>query len=146
MPAHITLVFPFVPVHLLDGTAVASLAELFETVPEFEFALGSFGSFPGTLYLVPEPAGAFVSLTESIVRRFPDSPPYGGAFESIVPHLTVAHGDGALMAEAEADVSGCSLPIRSVASEALLLEEVEPDGGSWHVRARLPFAAAATEQ
>lgn len=53
-----------------------------------------------------------------------------------MPHLTVAQGDDPLLDEAEADVVR-SLPIRSRVREALLLEEVEPDGARWRVRSRL---------
>lgn len=29
----------------------------------------------------------------AIAKRFPDFPPYRGAYTNIVPHLTVAHGN-----------------------------------------------------
>lgn len=135
VPAHITLVFPFVPALQLDQGVIASLAEIVGGVDAFEFELREPARFPGTLYLAPKPASPFIRLTEAIVRRFPEYPPYEGEFESVVPHLTVAHGDALLMDEAEADVAR-SLPIRSVAREAVLLEEVEPNWGRWEVRAQ----------
>jgi 2'-5' RNA ligase len=138
MPAHITLLFPFAPTSQLDEAVIASLAEVIEEATAFAFELRKSARFPATLYLVPEPALPFVRLTEAIVRRFPGHPPYEGAFDSVVPHLTVGHGDAALMDEAEADVER-NLPIESVAREAILLEEVEPDWGRWTVRARLPL-------
>jgi 2'-5' RNA ligase len=141
MPAHITLVFPFVPGAQLDELVVASLAGVISEVGAFEFALRNPARFPTTLYLAPEPASIFIRLVEAIVRCFPEHPPYEGAFDSVVPHLTVAQGDALLMDEAEADLVR-RLPIRSVAREALLLEEVEPDWGRWQVRARLPLASA----
>jgi 2'-5' RNA ligase len=139
VPAHVTLVFPFMPAAELDQLVIASLAEVVGEFDAFEFELRKPGRFPTTLYLAPGPASPFIRLTEAIVRRFPEHPPYEGAFDSIVPHLTVAHGDVALMDEAESDIER-SLPISSVAREALLLEEVEPDWGRWQVRARLPLA------
>lgn len=138
MPAHITLVFPFVPASQLDELVIASLAGVIGEASAFAFKLRKSARFPTTLYLAPEPASRFVRLTETIVRRFPGYPPYEGAFEGVVPHLTVAHGDAALMDEAETDVER-SLPIESEAREAILLEEVEPDWGRWQVRARLPL-------
>jgi hypothetical protein len=54
--------------------------------------------------------------------------------------VTVAQGDAVLLDEAEASVRGV-VPIDAVAREALVLEEVEPDWGHWHVRARLPLGA-----
>ena len=38
-------------------------------------------------------AEPFVRLTEAIVERWPDYPPYDGVFDTIVPHLAVAHGE-----------------------------------------------------
>lgn len=140
VPAHVTLAFPFAPATQLDQLTIASLAEVVGEVAPFGFGLAKAARFPTTLYLAPEPASPFIELTEAIVSRFPEYPPYEGAFDSVVPHLTVAHGNGTLMDEAEADV-GRRLPIRSVAQEALLLEEVGPDWGRWQVRARLPLAS-----
>ena len=140
VPAHITIVFPFVPARELDRRVIGSLAELFGAVSRFEFELRTIARFPATLYLAPEPGAAFVRLTEAVVRRFPAYPPYEGAFDGAVPHLTVAQGDEDVMRAAEEDIRR-SLPIRAVAREALLLEEVEPDWGRWQVRSRLPFAA-----
>lgn len=140
VPAHITLVFPFVPAAQINQPVIAALAEIVGEADAFEFALRKPARFPTTLYLAPEPTSPFLRLTEAIVRCFPEYPPYEGAFDSVVPHLTVAHGNALLMDEAEADVER-SLPIGSVAREAVLLEEVEPDWGRWQARTRLPFAS-----
>jgi hypothetical protein len=35
----------------------------------------------------------FEQLIAAVASRFPDSPPYGGRFPQIVPHLTVAQID-----------------------------------------------------
>jgi 2'-5' RNA ligase len=139
VPAHITLVFPFVPAAQLDQPLVTALAAIVGNGNAFEFELRKAARFPTTLYLAPEPALPFVRLTEAIVHRFPNYPPYEGTFDSVVPHLTVAHGDTALMDRADTDIER-SLPIMSTAREAVLLEEVEPDWGRWQLRARLPLA------
>ena len=77
-------------------------------------------------YLAPEPPEPFASLTEAIVERWPDYPPYEGIHETVIPHLTVAYGDDSLLAEVEADVTP-KLPIEAHVTEAVLLEELEPD-------------------
>ena len=143
VPAHITLIFPFVPATRLDQQTVGSLEQIIRETAPFEFELRDAARFPTTLFLVPDPSAAFARLTEAIVRQFPDYPPYGGAFDTIVPHLTVAQGNDLVLDEAEADVRRI-LPITSTAREALLLEEVEADWGRWEVRARLPFAGCPT--
>jgi 2'-5' RNA ligase len=138
VPPHITLVFPFAPAARLDRALLDALAGIFAAVPAFDFELRTSRRFPAALYLAPEPAPAFERLTDAVVRRFPEFRPYGGAFDSVVPHLTVAQGDDALLDEAEADVRR-ALPIRALAREALLLEEAEPDGARWRARRRLPL-------
>ena len=141
IPAHVTLVFPFVPAGAVDPAAREALAAIVGAVPRFAFVLHETRRFRETLYLAPEPPEPFVRLTEAIVRRFPAHPPYEGAFDEVVPHVTVAHGGTALLDEADASVRGL-LPLDAVAREALVLEEVEPDWGHWHVRARLPLGAS----
>jgi 2'-5' RNA ligase superfamily len=42
------------------------------------------------LWLDPNPAEPFRRLTEAVGVEFPECPPYGGAFDEVVPHLTVA--------------------------------------------------------
>ena len=138
VPAHITVLFPFVPAAELDGDVVSSLADVVAGMPAFAFDLRGAARFPGVLYLAPEPAEPFALLTEAIVRRFPEHPPYEGAFLEVVPHLTVAQGEPAVLDAAERDVSA-QLPIAARVDEVTLLEEVE-GGGRWVVRARLPLS------
>jgi len=139
VPTHVTLLFPFVPAERVGDEILSDLRGLFAGTPRFGVAFRRTARFPTTLYLAPEPDEPFARLTEQIVRRYPDHPPYEGAFDTITPHLTVAHGDEALMDEAEGDVLP-ALPIEAVVREALLLEEIEPDWARWGTRARFRFA------
>src|SRR3954452_15642226 len=91
MPAHITVLYPFVAPRRVAGTVV-ELAELASAVPAFTFTLARVGRFPGVVYAAPEPAEPFVQLTEAVARRWPSRPPYGGRFPDIVPHCTVSEG------------------------------------------------------
>lgn len=138
VPAHVTLVFPFVPAEKIDAALLEALRDLFGRFPGFTFELHELRRFPQVLYLAPEPPAPFVRLTEAIVSSYPDYPPYGGAFDAIVPHLSVAEGDTALLDEVERDVRR-SLPLRAEAREVTVLEEVEPDMARWVARARLPL-------
>lgn len=60
-------------------------------------------------------------------QRWPDQPPYGGAFADIVPHLTVAVGEEGL-GEIERELMS-RLPIAARATEAWLIADVAP--GRW---------------
>ena len=45
------------------------------------------------LYLEPDPAHPFVDMIEAVAERFPEHPPFGGEFDTVVPHLTVVETD-----------------------------------------------------
>ena len=69
-------------------------------VPAFDYRFSRVERFgDSNVHLAPEPAEAFLGLTQRIHRRWPEHPPYGGVIETVIPHLTV--GDG--LAPGEAD-------------------------------------------
>jgi len=120
MPAHITLLYPFVP-PIRTAAEIEVLGRLFLSIPEFEFALTDVRHFPATAYLHPDPPDAFVRLTEIITQRWPDYSPYRGAFSTVVPHLTVAdHVNRDVLDSVERAVS-IHLPIKCRAKVAWLL-------------------------
>lgn len=88
--AHVTLLSPFADLAALDRGVVAELEAFFADVLPFDFRLTGLLDFPGgTTYLSPEPAAPFRHLTHELARRFPEYPPYRGAFDDVVPHLSV---------------------------------------------------------
>ena len=141
VPAHVTILFPFVPVTEVDDGLVGELRELFAPVPAFRFELRECRHFPAVLYLAPEPPEPFVALTETVVAAYPGYPPYEGVFAEVVPHLTAAEGDHAVLARAEGEIRQ-SLPIAAEAREVVLLEEVDPELGRWRTHSRLPLGPA----
>lgn len=143
IPAHVTILFPFVPASRVTRALVDDLRRLFGALESFPVSLATTARFESALYLAPYPAEAFVRLTEAVVRAYPGYPPYGGAFELVVPHLTVAEGDPATLDEAESDVVG-SLPIATRAAEVELLVELEPDSARWAVHAAFPLRPSSS--
>jgi hypothetical protein len=87
------------------------------------------------LYLAPSPAEPFKALTHAVVERYPDYPPYGGAFPEVIPHLTIADVDeAAQLDDIERDFMqqhGAQLPVKAKANEVLLIEN---SSGRWKVR------------
>jgi 2'-5' RNA ligase len=140
VPAHVTLIFPFVPVTKIDDALIEDLGTLFGRFDAFAFELREAKRFPAVLYLAPEPAENFVRLTEALAVEYPGFRPYEGVFDSIVPHVTVAEGEPEILDKVERDVRR-SLPISAEASEVILLEEAVPDSARWQTRARLPLGA-----
>lgn len=137
LPAHITILYPFVAPPAIDPETEDELGAIFAGVESFSFILDSIDQFPDVVYLVPEPTERFVRLTAAIATRWPDSPPYGGAFEDVIPHLTVAHTeDPTEISDIRRRIEP-SLPITSRAHEAWLLTSRD---GHWSVREIFPFA------
>jgi len=130
IPAHVTLLYP------APGD-VDDVARVLDGVAAFDVAFEETARFAEILYLVPEPQAPFAAMTQALVRRFPDWPPYGGTFDGIVPHLTVAQGDTATLDAAERDVAP-HLPVRVRANRAVMLTEVEPE--RWELQATFAFA------
>ena len=134
IPAHITLLSPFLPLDEVDEAVERELTTILSRQPAFRFRLARVRRFPSAVYLQPEPSDPFVRLTESIVDRWPHRPAYGGAFADVVPHVTLTDGQeppGLL------DALARHLPIEVMAAEAWLMA---PDRtGSWSVRRRFPL-------
>jgi 2'-5' RNA ligase superfamily protein len=118
--AHITLLSPFADRDGLTSGVLSELRWFFADVTPFTFALTSVNRFPGgTVYLAPSPAAPFRQLTHELFRRFPEHPPYGGAFDDVVPHLSVPLLEGEDLASVEREV-GPRLPVTAQAREAAL--------------------------
>lgn len=131
VPPHVTLLAPFVVPAKITGDVIEELRDVL-AVPAFPLELRELRRFPGTLYLVPEPAAPFARLTAALVRRFPGYPPYGDPSLDVIPHLTVAQGDDELLDRAAAELES-ALPLRAEIRETLLLEH---DGTRWQILER----------
>jgi 2'-5' RNA ligase len=136
VPAHITLIYPFKAPDEIDDVMLGELRDCFARFEPIPFSLGTIRRFPGgVLYLVPEPDEPFRQLTLSIWKRFPETPPYGGKWPDITPHLSVAQlADEAQLTaitEGFSKASQGKLPIPAIASEVALMEN---RSGRWKVR------------
>ncbi len=128
VPAHVTILFPFVSPEAVDERV---LRELFAKFAAFDFTLDRLERFEdGHVWLRPDPARRFADLTAAVWQRWPECPPYEGAFDEVIPHLTIS--------ETPLDLE-LALPIAARAHEIALIEEDEPDG-RWRIRARFALA------
>jgi 2'-5' RNA ligase len=123
LPAHVTLTVPFADSSAIDETLPA-LAGAFAGFTPFDLELRALSRFPGTLYIEPEPAAWFVSMTEELGRAFPDFPPYRGEFDDIVPHVTVAEGEEALLYAIELELTP-RLPVQTRVERVWLVENTD---------------------
>jgi 2'-5' RNA ligase len=142
VPAHVTVLYPFMPPALVNEAVLAQLAAIARAVPCFDYRLAETRRFPVSLYLAPQPDRHFAALTEGIFRAFPDYPPFAGKFEVVVPHVTVAHGDEPILCEIEVELR-IALPagggIAARCSDLLLIEN---SSGRWEQLQRFRLGAA----
>ncbi|MHC5263983.1 2'-5' RNA ligase family protein [Streptomyces sp. UC4497] len=132
VPAHVTVLFPFLDEGRIDSSTLAAIGEVIGRHRPFGVRFEHCGRFPEILYLVPEPDLPFRRLTEAVADRWPEAPPFGGQFEEVVPHLTIAQGqDDAVLEETEADLRG-RLPVTARVSSVDLIVH---DGTRWQQRA-----------
>jgi hypothetical protein len=100
VPAHVTVLFPFIPRERIDDAVRSEVRDLLAGMAAFDYRFSRVEAFGDTnVHLAPEPAEAFLALTDAISRHWPEFPPYGGVIETVIPHLTV----GDRLGEGEAD-------------------------------------------
>ena len=136
VPPHVTLLFPFMPAAALTPSVRRVLAEIAAAIEPFDARLGAVGRFPGIVYLMPEPGQRFTALTDAIAARFPEYQPYEGAFEEVIPHLTLVESATAPLDEI-ADAAQRHLPFTHRVSVMEVL--VEGSDARWHGHWRIPF-------
>ena len=141
VPAHVTVLYPFVPPSAITAATLESLAAAVASVGAFdcEFPVTAwFGS--DVLWLAPRPDEPFRAMTRAVTAAFPGYRPYGGAFDDAVPHLTVGDqssgGAGDLRA-AEAEVRPL-LPLSARIGRVWLMIGGAA-AGSWRTVAEFPL-------
>jgi 2'-5' RNA ligase len=135
MPAHITLLYPFADSERLDGGRMDRVRKAVAAFAPFEAELTRIERFDRpedtVVWLAPDPVEPFAEMAAALAAEFPEHPPYGGKYESIVPHLTIAMSDDSeLLSTIEADLVD-RLPIRIRVHEAALYEHTRE---GWKVR------------
>jgi hypothetical protein len=142
VPAHVTVLFPFVSPKGITGGTLGRLADLFAPVDSFSYRFDRTAWFgDAVLWLAPAVPEPFISLTGLATAAFPGYLPYGGQFSEVTPHLTVGHGSELTAMKAAEPEIEAKLPIEGRARGVTLLTQGEP-GGQWSVTARFPFRAS----
>lgn len=95
-PAHITLVYPFLPLGAVEA-ARAEVESSFAGLSPVSFRLdvGWFGR--EVLLLIPDPAEPLIRLTRSVLDQWPEYPYYGGLYDQVEPHLSLGFGTEELL-------------------------------------------------
>jgi 2'-5' RNA ligase len=145
VPAHVTILYPFLPPAQLTPAVITTLRKLFLDVPGFTVSFADLQRFPDVLYLAPTPSGPFRELTALISGAFPDAPPYGGAFAEVIPHLTIAQvSDAGKLDQIALDFQQAArdrLPIRARVGTVSLMEN---SSGTWQFIERFSLRPTKT--
>ncbi len=141
IPLHITILYPFAAPDAMSEEFLLRLGAVLRGSAPFEFALTEIGWFDQrVMYLAPTPREPFVELTSRIVADFPEHRPYGGAYDDVVPHLTVGEGVRPARLRRAARRVEPKLPITAAATEVCLMA---PDAsGRWSIERRFPLGEA----
>ena len=141
VPAHVTLLHPFVAPASIDVAVRGRLEVIAAASAPFDYRLEAIGRFPETLYLAPEPAAPFVALTHTLVTAFPAWLPYGGRHPAVVPHLTVAQTDPSRLDAIESELRN-AMGRNAVAARCTEIVLIENASGRW--RTMHTFALGGT--
>jgi 2'-5' RNA ligase len=140
VPAHVTILYPFLAPGLIGAEVLGQLRRIAGSVPCFNYRMARTERFPVALYLAPEPDAPFSALTAGVFGEFPDYPPFEGKFDSIVPHVTVAHGDEPLLCEIDIELR-IALPGAGVPARCTELVLIENTSGRWEQMDVFPLGA-----
>ena len=131
VPAHVTLIAPFAPAPVLPPLLpeLEALVASWRAVP---FTLRRVRRWPSIVWLDPDPSAPFAAMTDALVARFPAYPPYEGAHDEVIPHVTVATREEEDVLDELAAELEPALPITCAGDTVQLLQR--GDDLRWHER------------
>ena len=136
VPAHVTVLFPWIPVGRIDADVLSDMADLIARFEPFTVEFGRVERIPDVIWMRPDPEAPFRDLTEAVSLTWPDFPPYRGRFDDVIPHLTIAETDVPNIPGTLEETIRPHLPIRTVVTEIELLAFA---GDQWTVSATFPL-------
>jgi len=142
MPAHLTLLYPFVRPAEMDHATLSKLVEVATRVSPFDAEFDDFGWFADqVVWLAPSHREQFENLVLQVMDAFPECPPYGGTFGEVVPHVTIGERGDVNLMRAAVNAIRPQLPLKSrVTSLSIMAGSTAP--GSWHVVERVALSSA----
>lgn len=137
VPAHLTMLYPFVAPARLAGGVRESLAAIAARQRPFAYRLAGRAVWPDTVYVRVEPETPFVRLQADLAHEFPDFPIYDtdATFE-FAPHVTIAEGAG-LARASEAHPAWGALPRPGYAGAVEVIAQGDDD--RWRLIWRIPL-------
>jgi 2'-5' RNA ligase len=138
VPAHMTLLHPFVEPDELGAEVRASLGAIAARHRPFDYRLSGMATWPLAVYVAVRPVDPFVRLQRDLQAAFPEFPIYGEPDDfRFVPHVTIADRDHVTEPGLAADRAWAALP-RPARATAIELIGTHA-AGRWHLIWRLPL-------
>jgi 2'-5' RNA ligase len=144
VPAHVTLLHPFVEPGDLSPTVRRRLAGVAARHAAFDYVQAAFAEWPDAFYVSVNPPEPFKRLYRDLQAAFPDWPIYGWSAADTLefePHITIADREGKLKPGVREDPVWSALP-RPARAEAIDLIATRPDG-RWRLVWRVPLGGSA---
>jgi 2'-5' RNA ligase len=140
IPAHVTVLFPFMPPGKINEAVLTQLERLFAAVSQFGFRLDHTDWFgDAVLWLAPRDPGPFRALTRRVFQAFPAFPPFEGQFDEAVPHLTVGQSHPPSDLRTAEESVQTHLPIDAHATAVTLMTQ-QSAAGQWTKAATFTLA------
>lgn len=145
VPAHLTLLHPFIEPDGLDANVRRRLAAVAARHRPFDYEQARMAEWPDAIYLAVDPVEPFVRLHHDLQAAFPEWPIYGAdaGFE-FVPHITVADREGKLEPNVRADAGWRKLP-RPARAQAVDVIATDADG-RWRLVWRISLGERAADR
>jgi hypothetical protein len=133
VPPHITLLYPWRDAPLSDDD-LEQLRTVLSKHQAFSLCFDRLETFEvGAIYLALQDGSSARAIMVDLMKAFPDTPPYGGAFLDPVPHLTIAKCDPENVQVLKAEIArALRLPLEFSVGEIAVMEEAA--GGNWFTR------------
>jgi 2'-5' RNA ligase len=140
VPAHLTLLYPFVAPAQLDRGIRSRVAGVAARHAAWDYELAGRARFPDSVYVRVAPEAPFTALQRDLQAAFPEHPIYEGRVAAYVPHVTIAEGPAIGSSDVLEHRGWSALPARRrVAS----IEVIAPgDDGRWGTVWRVPLGRA----
>lgn len=122
VPAHVTVLYPFLPPPSVTPDVLNTLRDLFAGHEPFGIDFTEVRWFGDVVtWLAPEPDMTFRRLTAEVWHSFPEAPPYGGEHDGNHPHLTIGHDHPVDVLEQAAHAVTTQLPVAASVSAVHLI-------------------------
>ncbi len=137
VPAHVTILFPFLPTEALTPAVRSVLAGVAAEASPFTALFERVERREQMVWLVPTDQEPFLRLTERVSSLWPEHPPYGGAHDELVAHLTLVDAPTARLQDAVHAEAVKAGPFEVRVDELAVVAETPQ--GTWRTRWRLPL-------